>query len=184
MEKTKTVRSIKKVGQEHTWDLTTTSETYLLSNGCVSHNSSALISNSTNGIEPPRDLISVKQNKHFVVKQVVPEYRRLKNRYDLLWDQKSPEGYLKICAVLNKYCDQSISVNTSYNPEFYPDQQLPMSDLLRHLVLMYKWGIKTGYYFNTLDLAGEVDADKLISSEQTTETASPQDEESCDGCVL
>ena len=88
--------------------------------------SSSQISNATNGIEPPRSYISIKQSKDGVLKQVVPEYRRLKNRYDLLWDQKSPEGYLKIAAVLQKYIDQSISVNTSYNPEHYPEQQLPM----------------------------------------------------------
>jgi ribonucleoside-diphosphate reductase alpha chain len=75
---------------------------------------SAQVANATNGIEPPRSLISVKQSKHGVLKQVVPEFRRLKNKYDLLWDQKSPEGYLKIMAVLQKYIDQGISVNTSY----------------------------------------------------------------------
>jgi ribonucleoside-diphosphate reductase alpha chain len=147
---------------------------------CMPSEASSLISNATNGVEPPRDLISVKQNKHFVVKQVVPEYRRLKNRYELLWDQRSPEGYIKICAVINKWIDQSISLNTSYNPAFYPNRQLPMSELLRHQVLMYKWGIRTGYYFNTLDGQSEVDVDKMIAEEAHPE----DDQESCEACTI
>jgi ribonucleoside-diphosphate reductase alpha chain len=145
---------------------------------CMPSEASSLISNSTNGIEPPRDLISVKQNKDFVVKQVVPEYRRLKNRYELLWDQKSPEGYIKICAVINKWIDQSISLNTSYNPNFYPDRQLPMSELLRHQILMYKWGIRTGYYFNTLDGQQEVDSDQMIADN------AGDGDESCEACTI
>jgi ribonucleoside-diphosphate reductase alpha chain len=92
---------------------------------------SAQISNSTNGVEPPRAFVSVKQSKHGVLKQVVPGYPRLKNKYDLLWDQRSPEGYLKIMAVLQKYIDQGISVNTSYNPEFYEEEKIPMSIMLQ-----------------------------------------------------
>jgi ribonucleoside-diphosphate reductase alpha chain len=148
---------------------------------CMPSEASSLISNSTNGVEPPRGLISVKQNKDGVLKQVVPEYRRLKNRYELLWDQKSPEGYLKICAVLQRWMDQTISTNTSYNPEFYPDRQLPMSELLRHMLMAYKWGIKTMYYQNTLDLQGEVDADQLI---EQAEQSDAQDEASCDSCTI
>ncbi len=84
---------------------------------------SSQISNSTNGIEPPRSLVSVKQSKDGVLKQVVPEIRRLKNKYDLLWNQKSPLGYLKIVSVLQKYVDQGISVNTSYNPLHYEGEK-------------------------------------------------------------
>jgi len=122
---------------------------------------SAQIANATNGIEPPRSLISVKQSKHGVLKQVVPEFRRLKNKYDLLWDQKSPEGYLKIMAVLQKYIDQGISVNTSYNPQFFEDEKIPMSTLLQHLLMFYKYGGKQLYYFNTFDGQGELDVDKM-----------------------
>jgi len=121
---------------------------------------SAQISNSTNGIEPPRAFVSVKQSKHGVLKQVVPGYPRLKNKYDLLWDQRSPEGYLKIMAVLQKYIDQGISVNTSYNPEFYEEEKIPMSVMLQHLVMFYKYGGKQLYYFNTFDGQGEIDFDK------------------------
>lgn len=147
---------------------------------CMPSEASSLISNATNGIEPPRSLISVKQSKDGVMKQVVPEYRRLKNRYELLWDQKSPEGYLKIVAVLQRWMDQTISANTSYNPEFYPDRQLPMSEMLRHMLMAYKWGIKTFYYFQTNDNQQEVDADKMIAAD----ASNPQDEENCDSCTI
>ena len=106
---------------------------------------SAQIANATNGIEPPRSLISVKQSKHGVLKQVVPEFKRLKNKYDLLWDQQSPEGYLKIMAVLQKYIDQGISINTSYNPIFFDDEKIPMSTMLQHMLMFYKYGGKQLY---------------------------------------
>lgn len=144
---------------------------------------SAQIANATNGIEPPRAYVSIKQSKHGVLKQVVPGYPRLKNKYEMLWDQKSPEGYLKICAVLQKWIDQSISTNTSYNPQFYEDDKIPMSEMLKHLVLCYKYGIKTLYYFNTYDGAGEVDLDKLVTKAVELESAAP-DEEDCDSCVI
>jgi ribonucleotide reductase alpha subunit len=149
---------------------------------CMPSEASSLISNATNGVEPPRGLISVKQSKDGVMKQVVPEYRRLKNRYELLWDQRSPEGYLKVCAVLQRWMDQTISTNTSYNPEFYPDNQLPMSDLLRHMLMAYKWGIKTQYYFNTLDGQSEVDVDKMIAQDNADSAAATDD--TCESCTI
>jgi ribonucleoside-diphosphate reductase alpha chain len=142
---------------------------------------SAQIANATNGIEPPRALISIKQSKHGVLKQVVPEYKRLKNKYDLLWDQKSPEGYLKIMAVLQKYIDQGISINTSYNPQFFEDEKIPMSTMLQHLLMFYKFGGKQLYYFNTFDGQGEVDIDKLTS--QPLEQSNV-DDESCESCTI
>jgi ribonucleoside-diphosphate reductase alpha chain len=137
---------------------------------------SAQISNSTNGIEPPRALVSIKQSKDGVLKQVVPEINRLKNKYELLWDQKSPEGYIKIVAVLQKFIDQSISTNTSYNPKFYNEGKIPMSEMLGHLLMMYKYGIKTGYYLNTNDGAGEIEVKDLQPG--TT------DDEQCDSCTI
>jgi ribonucleoside-diphosphate reductase alpha chain len=151
------------VGIEPTWDISTINETYTLSNGVISHNTSAQISNATNGIEPPRSLVSVKQSKDGVLKQVVPEVRKLKKKYDLLWDQQSPEGYLKICAVLQKFIDQGISVNTSYNPKFYEDEKIPMSTMLGHLLMFYKYGGKQLYYFNTNDGAGEYEEAPLAA---------------------
>jgi ribonucleoside-diphosphate reductase alpha chain len=148
---------------------------------------SAQIANATNGIEPPRSYVSIKQSKDGMLKQVVPEYRRLKNRYELLWDQRSPEGYLKICAILQKYIDQGISVNTSYNPQHYEDEKIPMSEMLKHLILCYKWGLKQLYYFNTYDGSGEIDVEAMnVRSGQNLEiTASEQsDDADCDACKI
>jgi ribonucleoside-diphosphate reductase alpha chain len=147
---------------------------------------SAQISNATNGIEPPRSYVSIKQSKDGVLKQVVPEYRRLKNKYELLWDQKSPEGYLKICAILQKYIDQGISVNTSYNPQHYEDEKIPLSDMLKHLVMFYKYGGKQLYYFNTYDGSGEIDLDRLSQKQVLTESVSvvAQDDAECDSCTI
>jgi len=143
---------------------------------------SAQISNSTNGIEPPRSLVSVKQSKHGVLKQVVPGIHKLKNKYELLWDQKSPEGYLKIMAVLQKYIDQGISVNTSYNPVHFEDEKIPMSVMLQHLIMFYKYGGKQLYYFNTFDGQGELDINAL-NNEEPLEPGLIDDED-CEGCAI
>jgi ribonucleoside-diphosphate reductase alpha chain len=148
---------------------------------------SAQISNSTNGIEPPRSYVSIKQSKDGVLKQVVPEYRRLKNKYQLLWDQTSPEGYLNICAVLQKYIDQGISVNTSYNPQHYEDEKIPMSEMIKHVVMFYKYGGKQLYYFNTYDGSGEVDLDRLNQKQVLTESVDAtidNDDADCDSCKI
>jgi ribonucleoside-diphosphate reductase alpha chain len=143
---------------------------------------SAQIANATNGIEAPRSYVSVKQSKHGVLKQVVPEIRKLKKNYELLWDQKSPLGYLQLCAILQKYIDQAISVNTSYNPKFYEDDRVPMSELLKHIMLHYKWGGKTLYYNNTNDSAGEIDvhAKEAVAEDENISA----DEEECDACRI
>lgn len=122
--------------------------------------SSAAVSNGTNGVEPPRALVSIKKSKDGVLKQVVPESHKYRKEYEFLWDQPSPEGYLKIMAVKQKFMDQSISTNTSYNPKFYPDNKVPMSELMKHILMGYKYGIKTFYYNNTYDNAGEIDINK------------------------
>ena len=135
---------------------------------------SAQITNSTNGIEPPRGFISIKQSKDGILKQVVPEFRHLKNKYDLLWDQKDPKGYLKIVAVLQKYIDQSISANTSYNPEHYENDMISMKEMINDILFCYKYGLKTLYYFQTYDGQGELDVNKLIGEEL----------EDCDSCTI
>ena len=146
---------------------------------------SAQISNATNGIEPPRSLVSVKQSKHGVLKQVVPGIHHLKNKYELLWDQRSPEGYMSIMAVLQKYIDQGISVNTSYNPVFYEDEKINMSEMLRHLMIFYKYGGKQLYYFNTFDGQGEIDIDKLNESANIEVTDEYLlEDEACDSCTI
>jgi len=144
---------------------------------------SAQIANATNGIEPPRSFVSVKQSKDGVLKQVVPGIHKLRSKYNLLWDQKSPEGYLKICAVLQKYIDQGISVNTSYNPTFFEDEKIPMSTMIQHLLMFYKYGGKQLYYFNTFDGQGEIDLDKL-NDNQELEQIIDEGEEACESCVL
>jgi len=147
---------------------------------------SAQISNATNGIEPPRSYVSVKQSKHGVLKQVVPEFERLRENYELLWDQKSPEGYLKICSVLQKYIDQGISINTSYNPSFYPEEKIPMSEMIQHLLLAYKYGNKQLYYFNTFDGQGEIDIATMMKSEKLSEEIGVlvDSDAECDSCVI
>lgn len=145
---------------------------------------SAQIANATNGIEPPRSYISIKQSKHGVLKQVVPEYRRLKNKYELLWDQQSPEGYLKICAILQKYIDQGISVNTSYNPQFFDDEKIPMSTMLQHVLMFYKLGGKQLYYFNSYDGQGELNVNKLIGEELPESQQAELIEDECDSCKI
>ena len=142
---------------------------------CMPAETSAQVSNSTNGVNPPRALVSVKVSKDGVLKQVVPEIKRLKNKYELLWDQPSPVGHIKIMAVLQKWIDQAISTDTSYNPEFYPEEKIPLSDLLNHMLLMYKYGIKTGYYNNTKDNAGD-EEEELAQGEV--------DDTECESCVL
>ena len=137
---------------------------------------SAQISNSTNGVEPPRALVSIKQSKDGVLKQVVPGIGNRNVKYELLWDQKSPEGYLKIMAVLQKFIDQAISVNTSYNPAHYEGGKIPMSEMLKHVLMHYKYGGKTLYYFNTNDGAGEIDIKDLAPG--------ATDEEDCSSCKI
>jgi ribonucleoside-diphosphate reductase alpha chain len=140
---------------------------------------SAQISNSTNGIEPPRALVSYKQSKDGVMAQVVPGFHHLKNKYDLLWDQETPEGYLKVCAVLQKYIDQGISVNTSYNPEHFEDGKVPMSQMIKDIVSFYKYGGKQLYYSNTFDGAGELKEEALTDLPQ-----GEYDDEDCESCKI
>lgn len=116
---------------------------------------SSQVSNATNGIEPPRGLVSVKQSKDGILKQVVPEYLELKDAYELLWKMGSNKGYIHLVATMQKFVDQSISANTSYDPANYPDNMVPMRVLLADLLMCYKYGVKTLYYHNTRDGSNE-----------------------------
>jgi ribonucleoside-diphosphate reductase alpha chain len=116
---------------------------------------SSQIANATNGIEPPRGLISVKASKDGILRQVVPDYAQLKDRYELLWSQPSNEGYLQLVGVMQKFVDQSISANTSYDPSRFDGGKVPMKQLLTDLLNAYKLGIKTLYYHNTRDGADD-----------------------------
>ena len=113
--------------------------------------SSSVVSNATNGIEPPRDYLSVKKSKKGPLKQIVPQYGSLKNNYTLLWDMTSNDGYIKVVSVIQKFFDQAISGNWSYNPAHYPDNEVPASVMANDLLTTYKYGWKTSYYQNTHD---------------------------------
>jgi ribonucleoside-diphosphate reductase alpha chain len=138
--------------------------------------SSSVVSNETNGIEPPRAILSVKKSKKGPLKQIVPGYPKLKNSYTLLWDMKSNEGYIKIVAMMQKYFDQAISGNWSYNPLNYDNNEVPLSVMANDLLTSYKYGWKTSYYQNTYDFKGE-EEDHQPSGIGTTETAEGEDVE-------
>ncbi|TDS95963.1 ribonucleoside-diphosphate reductase class Ia alpha subunit [Rahnella sp. BIGb0236] len=120
---------------------------------------SSQISNATNGIEPPRGHISIKASKDGILRQVVPEYERLKDQYELLWDMPNNDGYLQLVGVMQKFIDQAISSNTNYDPSRFPNSKVPMKQLLKDLLTAYKFGVKTLYYQNTRDGADDVQED-------------------------
>lgn len=124
---------------------------------------SSQISNATNGIEPPRGYISVKQSKDGILKQVVPEFRELRNNYELLWQIPSNQGYLQLVGIMQKFVDQAISANTNYDPARFPNNKVPMQQLLKDLLTAYRNGLKTLYYHNTRD--GMEDPQKDVQEE-------------------
>ena len=147
--------------------------------------SSSVVSNATNGIEPPRDYLSIKKSKKGPLKQVVPSYTTLKNNYTLLWDMPNNDGYIKVTAVMQKFFDQAISGNWSYNPENYPDNEVPVSVMAKDLLTTYKYGWKTSYYQNTYDAKKDgddvekTDVDNLIN-----DILNSNEEETCDSCAV
>ena len=142
--------------------------------------SSSVTSNATNGIEPPRDYLSVKKSKKGTLKQIVPQYSHLKNAYTLLWDMKDNTGYINIVAVMQKFFDQGISGNWSYNPENYPDNEVPISVMARDLLNTYKYGWKTSYYQNTMD--GKVE--DVLEEPLPSDPFKSDSEEDCDACAI
>jgi ribonucleoside-diphosphate reductase alpha chain len=157
--------------------------------------SSSVVSNETNGIEPPRAILSVKKSKKGPLKQIVPGYPKLKNSYTLLWDMKSNEGYIKIVAMMQKYFDQAISGNWSYNPLNYENNEVPLSVMATDMLTAYKYGWKTSYYQNTYDFKGEEEdlqpsgiapvhaKDDGEDVELLTDT-DKEDPENCDACTI
>jgi ribonucleoside-diphosphate reductase alpha chain len=146
--------------------------------------SSSVVLNSTNGIEMPMELISVKESKAGSFVQVVPEYRKLKNRYQLMWDQKDCVDYLKTASVLAVYIDQSISTNTFYSPKHFKDGKVPGTLIAKNLMLGYKWGLKTMYY-SLLDKVGaknvlNTQSDRLLVAAPVT----VYEDEDCESCKL
>ena len=146
--------------------------------------SSSVVLNSTNGIEMPMELISVKESKAGSFVQVVPEYRRLKNRYQLMWDQTDCVDYLKTSAVLAAYIDQSLSTNTFYSPKHFPNGKVPGTLIAKNLMLAYKWGLKTIYY----SLISKTDSKHILTNTENTVVPEPitvyEDDEDCLACKL
>ena len=157
--------------------------------------SSSVVSNATNGIEPPRDYLSTKKSKKGPLKQIVPQYGSLKNNYTLLWDMSGNTGYINIVAVMQKFFDQAISGNWSYNPQHYPDSEVPVSVMAQDLLSTYKYGWKTSYYQNTYDSKTDFDEpahpigwhdeqDKKESIHDLIDDIFQTEEEACDSCAI
>ena len=149
--------------------------------------SSSVVSNATNGIEPPRAFLSTKKSKKGPLKQVVPQYNTLKSNYTLLWDMKDNEGYIKVVAAMQKYFDQAISGNWSYNPENYPDNEVPVSVMANDLLRTYKYGWKTSYYQNTYDIKSDepqLTEEKKDEIQDLLSQILETEEEDCDSCKL
>jgi ribonucleoside-diphosphate reductase alpha chain len=143
--------------------------------------SSSVVINSTNGIEMPMSLITVKESKAGSFIQVVPEYHRLKNKYQLMWDQTNCVDYLKTAAVLQAYVDQSISTNTFYNPAHFADRKVPTTMIAANLMLFYYWGGKTLYYSLINKAGSKADAEELP---QMLEPVNYDEESDCESCKL
>jgi ribonucleoside-diphosphate reductase alpha chain len=148
--------------------------------------SSSVVSNETNGIEPPRDYLSVKKSKKGPLKQIVPQYQTLKNNYTLLWEMPDNTGYINVVAVMQKFFDQAISGNWSYNPENYPDNEVPMQIMAQDFLNTYKYGWKTSYYQNTYDAKKDdvVDEKREQSIRDLLEDMLSTEEEDCDSCKI
>ena len=147
--------------------------------------SSSVVSNATNGIEPPRAFLSIKKSKKGVLKQIVPQYTTLKNNYTLLWEMPDNGGYIKIVSVMQKFFDQAISGNWSYNPENYPDNEVPVSVMAQDFLTTYKYGWKTSYYQNTYDIkTDEYKEDVKESLESLINQLENAQEEDCESCKL
>jgi len=148
--------------------------------------SSSVTSNATNGIEPPRGYLSIKQSKKGPLKQIVPQYSTLKNNYTLLWDMPGNAGYINIVAVMQKFFDQAISANWSYNPEHYPDNEVPISVMAQDMLTCFKYGHKTAYYQNTYDIKTDevVEEKPKENLESLLDELSNSDESSCESCTI
>ena len=146
--------------------------------------SSSVVCNETNGIEPPRGHLSIKSSKKGPLKQIVPSYQTLKNDYTLLWEQPNNSGYIKIVAVMQKFFDQAISGNWNYNPEKYPDNNVPVSEMAKDFLTTYKYGWKTSYYQNTYDM--KVDPDEVKEDNLSVDelVSSIEEEDDCDSCKI
>jgi len=146
--------------------------------------SSSVVSNATNGIEPPRDYLSIKKSKKGPLKQIVPQYGTLKNNYTLLWDMESNRGYINVVAVMQKFFDQAISGNWSYNPENYPDNEVPVSVMAQDFLTTYKYGWKTSYYQNTHDMKNDEVVEEKSELQSILSELEQAEEGECESCAV
>ena len=149
--------------------------------------SSSVVSNATNGIEPPRGYLSIKKSKKGPLKQIVPSYQSLKSYYTLLWEMKDNDGYIKVVSVMQKFFDQAISGNWSYNPENYPNNEIPMQTMAQDFLSTFKYGWKTSYYQNTYDnktdeVEIEEDKPQECNLDNLLDNLSTANE--CDACAI
>ena len=185
----KDVDEITKEGLAHDWESLRAS---ILESGLrhstlsaqMPSESSSVVSNATNGIEPPRDYLSIKKSKKGPLKQVVPSYTHLKNKYTLLWDMPNNDGYIKIVAVMQKFFDQAISGNWSYNPEQYPDNEVPVSVMANDLLTTYKYGWKTSYYQNTYDSKNDEVIEEKPQLNNLLQELENAEEGECESCAV
>ena len=186
----KDVDEISNIPFEHDWEaLRASILEYGLRHSTLSaqmpSESSSVVSNATNGIEPPRGYLSIKQSKKGPLKQIVPQYQTLKNNYTLLWDMKSNRGYINIVAVMQKFFDQAISGNWSYNPENYPDNEVPVSVMADDFLTTYKLGWKTSYYQNTYDgKSDEAKEERVNTIGDLVNEILSSGEEDCSSCKI
>ena len=175
---------------QHDWDsLRTDIKEFGLRHSTLSaqmpSESSSVVSNATNGIEPPRDYLSIKKSKKGPLKQIVPQYATLKNNYTLLWEMLDNNGYINVVSVMQKFFDQAISGNWSYNPENYPDNEVPVSVMAQDLLKTYKYGWKTSYYQNTYDnKKDEITDEKENVDQLIAELLRQEGEEDCESCKI
>ena len=185
----KEVDEISSVKLEHDWESLRAS---ILEHGLrhstlsaqMPSESSSVVSNATNGIEPPRDYLSVKKSKKGPLKQIVPQYHTLKNNYTLLWDMESNRGYINIVAVMQKFFDQAISGNWSYNPENYDNNEVPTSVMANDFLTTYKYGWKTSYYQNTYDIKTDEVVEEKPNLQDLLSELSSVEEGECESCAV
>jgi ribonucleoside-diphosphate reductase alpha chain len=186
----KDVDEISSISYQHDWEaLRASILEYGLRHSTLSaqmpSESSSVVSNATNGIEPPRGYLSVKKSKKGPLKQIVPQYHSLKNNYTLLWDMPSNNGYINVVAVMQKFFDQAISGNWSYNPENYSDNEVPTSIMAQDFLMTYKYGWKTSYYQNTYDIkTDEVVEESKSELQNLLDDIMESIEEDCESCKI
>jgi len=174
---------------QHDWDsLRNDITTYGLRHSTLSaqmpSESSSVVCNATNGIEPPRDYLSIKKSKKGPLKQVVPQYNSLKNNYTLLWEMPDNKGYINVVSVMQKFFDQAISGNWSYNPENYADNEVPVSVMAQDFLTTYKYGWKTSYYQNTHDMKSDENEEDKPNLESLMSELENAKEEECESCAI